>query len=51
LFIFFQRSVTELGYKYGFRWQSWAILFAFLVSNVVFSFGMTWLMRIRPLSR
>lgn len=42
-------SMAVLGYKNSFRWQSYGIFFAFLVSNVVFIYATTWLLRIRPL--
>lgn len=37
------------GYHYSQRWRDWGLSILFIVSNIAVAFGMTYLLRIRPL--
>ncbi|EPQ25677.1 uncharacterized protein PFL1_06749 [Pseudozyma flocculosa PF-1] len=43
--------VDSIGYSYHTRWRDWAIFLVFILVNIALATGLTWWMRIRPLSK
>jgi len=37
------------GYHYNQRWRDWGLGILFIVSNIAVAYGMTYMVRIRPL--